>query len=168
MIRRCIGWAAPASPLALGALVGGVFLWVLVGCGSGPPVQVQHALSAAALGVVAADEAVAPRYRAAAEACYTHSTNRAQYDQCTAEWDHVVDALEAVAGALRVAQLGRDAWARGADDGLLRGAVPCLAAALGELALALELVGLELPEGLHSAFQWAHTFAGECADDERD
>jgi hypothetical protein len=137
---------------------------LLVGCGGGPPPEVQSALSVSAHGLEAIDGVLAPRYDEAAAECYDGSETRAAYDACAEPWDIAADARRMVEHTLRAAQLSHDAWATGADDdGPFLVAAACLAAALTELAEALGAVGVDMPPDLSSALALVQPYAtGVC------
>ncbi|MHC4093696.1 MAG: hypothetical protein ACYSVY_26075, partial [Planctomycetota bacterium] len=135
--------------LAWLSALGGALL-ALLGCG-GPPSEVQTALSVTARALVVVDEELAPRVASAGSECEDSSESLAEWRDGFRGWATASDALVATGQALRLAQLARDGWEQGADSGGFFDAVPCLLAALEELAEGLVGLGVEIPEEVASA-----------------
>jgi hypothetical protein len=135
---------------------------VALGCG-GPPPAAQRVLSATAVGVVQTDLQLAPRVRAAGQACLSTSASWSEFDSCVAPWATAVAALRAVAQGLLALQSAHDAWVSGTDDGaIFLDSVPCIVDALARLARALEAASVPVPPLIPRALQLAQAFGGRC------
>ncbi len=118
-----------------------------VGCGGRWERPTRSALDVTAHALVAADEVLAPAYRAAAFEALEEAETRADYDARMRRWDAAETAARTAASALRTAETAVDAG----DHGATLAAVPCVAQALHALVETLVHAGVRVPRQLADA-----------------
>ncbi len=128
------------------------------GCASAQTTA-QRALTATAVGVAAADVRIAPRLTAAADEAREISTSWDEYDHAMRKWERVNRALMATRASLLTLQLALDAWAAGDESGW-KAALPCAGAALAELASAMSVAGVPVPEQLSAGIRAVGALVG--------
>ena len=134
-----------------------VFASTLGGCASAERAT-RTTLAAGAHGLVVLDEAAAAKYVELEERCDASAATYEAWLDCMRPADRLERALRTTAHTLRAAEATVDTT----DAEGLRRIAPCVARVLGELASALEAVGLEMPDDLDSALRITRGFGGAC------
>ena len=122
--------------------------------------QAQLTLTTTARALVAVDDALAPRYEAAAVAARESSSSWTEYDTAMVEWNHAEDATRFTHHSLLAAQSGLTAWEQGSKQEWLR-AAPCLVRAADQLLLALGSLNISI-EILREAITMLGQYVGTC------
>lgn len=119
-----------------------------VGCGARSERRARTALDVAAHAVVAADDALAPRYREAHVAALDAATTASDYDARMTRWNRAEESIRAAGGTLLSVQTTLDAThARGGALGI----AGCMALALRQMRGALSDVGVDPPPKVAAA-----------------
>lgn len=115
-------------------------LALLTGCGASAQTVARHTLATTATALREADEALAPRYAAAAVEALEASSSAQEYARAMRPWDAAEDAERAALSSLLASEALVDAWERNGASWLA--AAPCLALAAVRLVDALRAVGV--------------------------
>jgi hypothetical protein len=147
----------PVDPRGTAAIV--LLLAIgLAGCGGRAENVARTTLATGAHGIVVLDEAAAAKYREIEERCDASADSYEAWIECMRPADRVEASLRGAAHVLRGAEATIDAT----DAEGLRRVAPCVARVLGELASALEAVGIQMPESLSNVLRITRGIGGMC------
>lgn len=146
---------------------GGAFLVLLVllagfGCGGGAPREARTALAVTSAGIAAANAVGDPLYAERADECFETHETAVGYRSCVSRVDALEQGLRSAKSYAESTEAALDAWDAGDGGDSFFAVVPCLAKSLGELLVALEATGLQVPEQLAQVRPFFESFGGSC------